>query len=121
MNKAMHWLLIGAITVVIVIPSWLIASFSLFGTSEDTSIFSLDFLVAGIIFSIPLLVIILLILALTRNAMKWVYRGYALATLEMLVLVGIVYSSLPFILFAIGIIVVSIVSIFGIRQVTKRS
>ena len=121
MNKVMHGLLIATITVVIIIPSWLIASFSLFATPEGTSIFSLDFLVAGIIFIIPLLVVILLILALTRNAMTWVYRGYALATLEMLVLVGLVYSSLPFTLFVIGIIVVSILSIFGIRQVTKHS
>lgn len=121
MNKVIHWLLTGAITVVIAMTSWLIASFSLFATPEGTSIFSLDFLVAGIIFIIPLLVVILLILALTRNAMTWVYRGYMLATLEMLVLVGLVYASLPFTLFVIGIVVVSIISIFGIRQVTKRS
>ena len=120
MNKTIQWLLTIAITIVIITTAGLIASFSLFGTAEGTSFFSIDFLIAGLILIIPLLVVLLLIIAIRKENTPWVYRGFVLATLEMAVLAGLVYSSLPFTIFVIVVLAVAIFSIYGISQLLKR-
>lgn len=119
MNKTLQWLLTIAITIVIARTSGLIASFSLFGTPEGTSLFSIYFLIAGLIFVIPLLVVVLLILAIIKENTRWIYRGYLLATLEMAVLAGFVYASFPFTVFVVVVLGVAIFSGYGVLQVVK--
>ena len=119
MNKTFQWILTIAIGLVIISLACPIASFSLFGTAEGTSIFSIDYAIAFLLIIIPLLVVVLLAVATYRGVMQWVYVGYGLATVEMLVLAGLIFSSLPFTVFVIGILLVSGTSIYGLVQLRK--
>lgn len=119
MNKTLQWILTIAIGLVIISLAWPIASFSLFGTAEGTSIFSIDYAVAFLLVILPLLVVALLAVATYRGVTQWVYIGYGLATVEMLVLAGLVFGSLPFTVFVIGILLVSGTSIYGLVQLRK--
>ncbi|MBF4500663.1 hypothetical protein IRY55_04730 [Savagea sp. SN6] len=120
MNKTLQWILTIAIGLVIISLAWPIASFSLFGTAEGTSIFSIDYAIAFLLMIIPLFVVGLLAVSTYRGVTKWVYAGYGLATIEMLVLAGLVFSSLPFTIFVIGILFVSATSVYGLVQLKKE-
>lgn len=72
MNKAVQWLIWVLALVAINIPTVLIASFSLFGTAEGTSILSVDYLIAAGILLLGNIIIIQLFLAISKGG----YQGF---------------------------------------------
>ena len=82
MKKTMYWIIWGLALVVINLGAIPIALFSLFGTAEGTSIFSVDYLVAFSIILLANIVSIQLFIAARRQDMKGFLLGLLFAIIE---------------------------------------
>ncbi|MFJ7936274.1 hypothetical protein [Sporosarcina sp. NPDC096371] len=74
MNKTIQWIIWALALVAINIPTILMASFSLFGTAEGTSIFSVDYLIAAGILLLGNIIILQLFLAIHKGH----YQGFVI-------------------------------------------
>lgn len=82
MNKIAQWIIWILALVAINIPTILIASFSLFGTMEGTSIFSVDYLIAAGILLLCNIIIIQLFLAIRKGRYKGFIFGLSVAVAQ---------------------------------------
>lgn len=82
MNKTIQWIIWGLALVAINIPTILIASFSLFGTPEGTSIFSVDYLIAAGILLLGNVINIQLFLAIRKGHSQGFIFGLSLVVAQ---------------------------------------
>lgn len=82
MKKSMYWIIWSLVFVSINIGAFPIAAFSLFGTSEETSIFSLDYLIAFSIIVLPNIISVQLLISLRKQDQKGFLVGLIFAILE---------------------------------------
>lgn len=82
MKKAISWIIWSLVFVSINIGAFPIAAFSLFGTSEGTSIFSLDYLIAFSIIILANIITIQLFISLRKQDRKGFSFGLIFAILE---------------------------------------
>lgn len=108
MKKSMYWVIWSLVFVVINIPAFLIANFSLFGTAEGTSIFSLDFLIAFAIIVLANIITIQLFISSLRQDQKGFLFGLVIAIVEVcsfvLLFIGNIDFSICITLAAISIV-----------------
>ena len=120
MKNSMYWLLAGLVVVVINLGAIPISAFSLFGTAEGTSIFSIDYLIAFAILFIPNIVTISLFVSIRKQNVKAFFIGVGLAIVEALVMMSIFFGVVESIvlcavligLCAVGGIILIVKSIF---------
>lgn len=82
MSKKIQWIIWGLALVAINTPTVLISSFSLFGTAEGTSIFSIDYLVAAIILLLGNIIIIQLLIAIRKGRYQEFVFGLSVAVAQ---------------------------------------
>lgn len=82
MKKTMYWIIWGLALIAINIGAVPIAMFSLFGTAEGTSIFSIDYLIAFSIVVLANLISIQLLIALRKQDQKGFLFGLVIAIIE---------------------------------------
>lgn len=82
MSKAVQWIIWVLAVVAINIPATLIAAFSLFGTAEGTSIFSLDYLLAFGILLLSNIVILQLAIVIGKGRRKEFIFGLLAAVVQ---------------------------------------
>lgn len=82
MNKTAQWIIWVLALVAINIPTILIASFSLFGTAEGTSIFSVDYLIVAGILLLGNIIIIQLFLAIRKGRYLGFIFGLSVAVAQ---------------------------------------
>lgn len=82
MNKLIYWIIWSLVFISINIGAFPIAAFSLFGTSEETSIFSLDYLLAFSIIVLANIISIQLLISLRKKDQKGFLLGLIFAILE---------------------------------------
>jgi hypothetical protein len=123
MKKTMYWIIWGLALVVINLGAIPIALFSLFGTPEGTSIFSVDYLIAFSIFLLANIVSIQLFIAARRQDMKGFLFGLLLAIIEAIsfvLFINTVDFWVCFILAMIGVVGAAVLLIKSfIRQSIK--
>lgn len=120
-NKKWYWALFVVTVLVVNVFAFPIALFSLFGTAEGTSIFSLDYLIAAGILFLANAVNIQLFLSLLRGDERLVRAGFLLVALEVLTLfytlnVGSMHNIDLIILLVLGVL--GVVLLGG--EVTQR-
>ena len=86
MNKTVQWIIWVLALVAINIPIIPIALFSLFGTAEGTSIFSIDYLIAAGILLIGNIIIIQLFLAIRKGRYQGFIFGLSVAVAQAIAL-----------------------------------
>lgn len=96
MKKSMNWMIWGLVLIVINMGAFPIALFSLFGTAEGTSIFSLDYLIAFLIVLLANIVTIQLFVSIRRQNQKTFLIGLILAIIEISAFVLFIYSGTNF-------------------------
>ncbi|KAA0955345.1 hypothetical protein FQ085_15575 [Planococcus sp. ANT_H30] len=82
MNKTIQWVIWAIVLVAINIPTISFASFSLFGTAEETRIFSMDYVIAGLVLILGNIIVIHLFLAIRRNHFLSFIYGLLVAVAE---------------------------------------
>lgn len=82
MKKLMYWIIWILVFIVINIGAFPIAAFSLFGTAEGTSIFSLDYLIAFSIIVLANIISIQLFISSRRQDQKGFLFGLIFAITE---------------------------------------
>ena len=92
MKKSMYWMILGLVLVVINLGAIPISVFSLFGTTEGTSIFSIDYLVAFSILFIPNIVTISLFVSAKKENVTAFFIGVVLAIVEVVVMMIIIFG-----------------------------
>lgn len=92
MKKSMYWMILGLVLVVINLGAFPISAFSLFGTAEGTSIFSIDYLIAFAILFVPNIVTISLFVSAKKENVKAFFIGVGLAIVEALVMMSIFFG-----------------------------
>ena len=96
MNKTLQWLFLIILALalnVLVVP---MAAFSLFGTQEGTSIFSLDYLIAFLVWFVPNIIVIQLIIATKKSLDRERFIGYLFIGVQMILLFTVYSFSVPF-------------------------
>lgn len=106
MNKTVQWIIWVLALVAINIPTILMASFSLFGTAEGTSIFSVDYLIAAGILLLGNIIIIQLFLAIRKGRSQGFIYGLTVAVAQTigLYLIGMVYLTAGLIIMGVSIL-----------------
>lgn len=120
MNKPVQWIIWVVALVAINIPTILIASFSLFGTAEGTSIFSVDYLIAAGILLLGNIIILQLFLAIRKNRYQAFVYGLSVTVAQAIgfYLIGMFYFKLgPIILGASILLAISLL----IKEIKYRS
>lgn len=82
MKKSMYWIIWSLAVIVINIGAVPIALFSLFGTAEGTSIFSIDYLIAFSIIALANIISIQLFISARRQEQKGFLFGLVVAVME---------------------------------------
>ncbi|MER2109187.1 MAG: hypothetical protein ABS949_19860 [Solibacillus sp.] len=86
-----------------------LAAFSLFGTPEGTSLFSVDYLIAAVIQLAPNIIVLQLIIALRKNKQPLVIAGWLVAIAEVILFFLLYQADLDLVMFMyIGLVVVGI-------------
>lgn len=96
MKKSMYWIIWSLAFIVINIGIFPIAAFSLFGTAEGTSIFSLDYLIAFSIIILANIISIQLFVSSRRQDQKSFLFGLILAIIEACSFVLLINSNIDF-------------------------
>ena len=94
MKKSMYWIILGLVLVVINLAAIPISAFSLFGTAEGTSIFSIDYLIAFAILVIPNIVTISLFVSAKKENVTEFFIGVGLAIVEVITMTSILFGIL---------------------------
>ena len=120
-NKKWYWALFVITVFVINVFAFPIALFSLFGTAEGTSIFSLDYFIAAGILFLANAVNIQLFLSLLRGDERLVRAGFLLAALEVLTLlytlnIGSMHNVDLIILLVLGVLSIILLGV----EITQR-
>lgn len=120
-NKKWYWALFVVTVLVINVFAFPIALFSLFGTAEGTSIFSLDYFIAAGILLLANAVNIQLFLSLRRGDERLVRAGFLLAALEVLTLlytlnIGSMHNVDLIILLVLGVLGIILLGV----EITQR-
>ena len=120
-NKKWYWALFVVTVLVINVFAFPIALFSLFGTAEGTSIFSLDYFIAAGILLLANAVNIQLFLSLRRGDERLVLAGFLLAALEVLTLlytlnIGSMHNVDLIILLVLGVLSIILLGV----EITQR-
>lgn len=120
-NKKWYWALFVITLFVINVFAFPIALFSLFGTAEGTSIFSLDYFIAAGILLLANAVNIQLFLSLRRGDERLVLAGFLLAALEVLTLlytlnIGSMHNVDLIILLVLGVLSIILLGV----EITQR-
>ncbi len=120
-NRLIYWLLWGMALVVINTFTVPIAMFSLFGTAEGTSIFSIDYAIFFAIFIGANAVILQLLLSILRRDERLILTGLVIAVAQIIALFYVVTigSMHGYDLIALLVIVVLAIILLGV-EVTKR-
>ncbi|GKV67417.1 MULTISPECIES: hypothetical protein [Sporosarcina] len=82
MNKTVQWIIWVLALIAINLPAISFASFALFGTSEGTSLFSIDYLIAALIVMLANVINLQLFIVIKRNHYKGFIYGLILAVME---------------------------------------
>lgn len=82
MKKSIYWVIWSLVLVTINIGAIPIAAFSLFGTAEGTSIFSLDYLIAFSIILLANIISVQLFISLRKQNQKGFLFGLVIAVME---------------------------------------
>lgn len=90
----MYWIILGLVLVVINLAAIPISAFSLFGTVEGTSIFSIDYLIAFAILVIPNIVTISLFVSAKKENVTEFFIGVGLAIVEVITMTSILFGIL---------------------------
>ena len=106
MNKTVQWIIWVLALVAINIPTISIASFSLFGTAEGTSIFSIDYLIAAGILLLGNIIIIQLFLAIRKGRYQGFIFGLSVAVAQAigLYLIVVLYFTAGLIIMGVSIL-----------------
>ena len=120
-NKKWYWALFVVTVFVVNVFAFPIALFSLFGTAEGTSIFSLDYFIAAGILLLANAVNIQLFLSLRRGDERLVLAGFLLAALEVLTLlytlnIGSMHNVDLIILLVLGVLSIILLGV----EITQR-
>lgn len=120
-NKKWYWALFVVTVLVVNVFAFPIALFSLFGTAEGTSIFSLDYFIAAGIVLLANAVNIQLFLSLRRGDERLVLAGFLLAALEVLTLlytlnIGSMHNVDLIILLVLGVLSIILLGV----EITQR-
>lgn len=120
-NKKWYWALFVVTVFVVNVFAFPIALFSLFGTAEGTSIFSLDYFIAAGILLLANAVNIQLFLSLRRGDERLVRAGFLLAALEVLTLlytlnIGSMHNVDLIILLVLGVLSIILLGV----EITQR-
>ena len=120
-NKKWYWVLFVITVFVVNVFAFPIALFSLFGTAEGTSIFSLDYFIAAGILLLANAVNIQLFLSLRRGDERLVRAGFLLAALEVLTLfytlnIGSMHNVDLIILLVLGVLSIILLGV----EITQR-
>ncbi len=81
-KKTVYWIIWSLVFIVINMGAYPIAAFSLFGTQEGTSIFSLDYLIAFSILALSNIITIQLFISLRKQDQKGFLYGLIIAIIE---------------------------------------
>ena len=96
MKKKMYGIIWSLVVIVINIGAFPIALFSLFGTSEGTSIFSLDYLIAFSIVALANIITIQLFISFRRQNQRDFLLGLIIAIIEVCSIVFFINGTLNF-------------------------
>ncbi|MGM9985918.1 MAG: hypothetical protein ACI35O_01700 [Bacillaceae bacterium] len=117
MKKSMYWSIWGLVLVIINLSTIPISLFSLFGTAEGTSIFSIDYLIAFAILFIPNIVTISLFVSAKKENLTEFFIGVGLAIVEVIVMVSIFFDILESIMLCA--VLIGLCGIGGIILIVK--
>ena len=92
MEKSMNWIISSLVLVVINLAAIPISAFSLFGTAEGTSIFSIDYLIAFTILVVPNIVTISLFISAKKENVTEFFIGVGLAIAQVVILASIFFG-----------------------------
>ena len=123
MNKTVMGLLAILATLAINIGTLPLAFFSLFGTAEGTSIFTMDYLIFALILILANIITLQLFIALIKNRKRLFSYGLILAILEIVLFVLLYNTDLGYSFFYIGsaiIVLIALVLIIKSTVSTKR-
>lgn len=115
MNKTIQWIIWGLALVAINIPTILIAAFSLFATTEGTSIFSVDYLIVIGILILANIIMIQLFLAIRKGHFKGFVFGLSVVVAQAIGLYLIVNTY-----FIVGAIIVGLSILAAIILLFKK-
>ena len=111
MNKLMYWIIWSLVLIVINMGAFPIAMFSLFGTVEGTSIFSLDYLIAFSIMLLANIVTIQLFVSIREQNQKTFLIGLVLAIIEACAFVLFIFTGTEFSV-SLALVLISIIGAF---------
>ena len=111
MNKFMYWIIWSLVLIVINIGAFPIAMFSLFGTAEGTSIFSLDYFIAFSIMLLANIVTIQLFVSARKQNQKTFIIGLVLAIIEACAFLLFIFTGTEFAV-CLALVLVSIIGAF---------
>lgn len=122
MKKSTYWIIWSLAFIVINIGAFPIAAFSLFGTLEGTSIFSLDYVIALSILLLPNIVSLQLFIALRKQDQKGFLFGLLLAIMEASAFILLFYHFDAFyICLALALIIISIIGALVLLLTSKKT
>ena len=117
MKKQMYWIIFGLVLVIINLGVIPISVFSLFGTEEGTSIFSLDYLIAFTILFIPnIITISLLVSAKKQNVIEF-FIGVGLAIGQSVVLICVLFGMVESLMLVV--VMIGLCAVGGIILIVK--
>ncbi|MCM3324776.1 hypothetical protein [Cytobacillus kochii] len=118
MNKIIQWIIWSLIIIVVNLSAVLIAMFSLFGTQEGTSIFSLDYAIAIGIILVANFITIQLFFAIRNSHQKGFILGLIVAVLQAFSLYLLIntFLNLSIILIAVSIIAALVLLVIEIKN-----
>ncbi|WP_026022087.1 hypothetical protein [Kurthia massiliensis] len=119
MKQVLSWILWVLVLVSVNVGAFPIAAFSLFGTSEGTSIFSIDYFVAFAIMLMANIVTIQLFLSLRKNDQKGVLLGGIFAIMEVVALLLFITTDASSIYIPLAIVSILGATILLIRVIKK--
>ncbi len=96
MKKAVYWMIWTLVLVAINIIAFPIALFSIFGTAEGTSIFSIDYLIAFSIILLANIISVQLFIAIRKQDQNGFLIGLVLAIMEVGSFVLLINSTADF-------------------------
>lgn len=119
MKKPMYWIILGLVLVVINLAAIPISAFSLFGTAEGTSIFSIDYLIAFAILVIPNIVTISLFVSAKKENVTEFFIGVGLAIVEVITMTSILFGILESIMLVA--VLIGLCAVGGIILIVKST
>lgn len=117
MKKQMYWIIFGLVLVIINLGVIPISVFSLFGTEEGTSIFSLDYLIAFTILFIPNIITISLLVSAKKQNLIEFFIGVGLAIGQSVVLICVLFGMVESLMLVV--VMIGLCAVGGIILIVK--